>query len=187
MWCLFLYNGLFPLALGLQASSLLCIAGFPSFKGWIIFHWVSLVAQQKRICLHVGDFQSLERDDLLEKELATYASTLAWEIPWAEESGGCKRFGHDLVTKQQQQIFHCRYIPQFLYLFIHCHSLSSSHPFQHHLLKGLSFSHCVFFCIFIDGQLILYARVYLGVLYSVSLTICPPLCLYHTFLITITL
>ena len=31
MWCLFLCTGLFPLALHLQASSLLCIAGFPSF------------------------------------------------------------------------------------------------------------------------------------------------------------
>ena len=75
-----------------------------------------------------------------------------------------------------------------LVMYIHqCYSLSSYHPFQHHLLKGLSFPHCVFFCIFIDCQLILYAQVYFGVLYFVSLTICLPLCLYHTFLITIAL
>ena len=34
------------------------------------------------------------------------SSVLAWEIPWSEEPGklqsmGCKRVGHDSVTKQQ--------------------------------------------------------------------------------------
>ena len=33
-------------------------------------------------------------DDPLEKEMATYSSILAWEIPWTEEPGG-----HDLATK----------------------------------------------------------------------------------------
>ena len=28
--------------------------------------------------------QSLGREDLLEKEMATYSSTLAWKIPWTE-------------------------------------------------------------------------------------------------------
>ena len=32
--------------------------------------------------------QSLGREDPLEKEMATYASILAWEIPWAEEPDG---------------------------------------------------------------------------------------------------
>ena len=31
--------------------------------------------------------QSLGREDLLEKEMATHSSTLAWKIPWTEESG----------------------------------------------------------------------------------------------------
>ena len=31
--------------------------------------------------------RSLGRDDLLEKEMATYSSILAWEIPWTEELG----------------------------------------------------------------------------------------------------
>ena len=44
--------------------------------------------------------------DPLEKEITTYSSILAWEIPWTEEPGGhspqgCKRIRHDLVTKQQ--------------------------------------------------------------------------------------
>ena len=39
--------------------------------------------------------QSLGREDLLEKEMATHSSILAWKIPWMEEPGrqvhgGCK-------------------------------------------------------------------------------------------------
>ena len=44
--------------------------------------------------------QSLGREDLLEKEMATHSSTLAWKIPWTEEPGrlqsmGSQRVGHD--------------------------------------------------------------------------------------------
>ena len=44
--------------------------------------------------------QSLGWEDLLEKEMATHSSTLAWKIPWKEESGrlqsmGSQRVGHD--------------------------------------------------------------------------------------------
>ena len=44
---------------------------------------------------------------ILEKEMATRSSILAWEIPWTEEPGGLQslrlqRVGHDLVTKKQQ-------------------------------------------------------------------------------------
>ena len=31
---------------------------------------------------------SLGREDLLEKEMATHSSILAWNIPWTEEPGG---------------------------------------------------------------------------------------------------
>ena len=31
---------------------------------------------------------SLGQEVPLEKEMATHSSTLAWEIPWAEEPGG---------------------------------------------------------------------------------------------------
>ena len=31
--------------------------------------------------------RSLGREDLLEKEMATHSSILAWKIPWTEESG----------------------------------------------------------------------------------------------------
>ena len=44
--------------------------------------------------------RSLGWEDLLEKEMATHSSTLAWKIPWAEEpdrlqSMGSQRVGHD--------------------------------------------------------------------------------------------
>ena len=31
--------------------------------------------------------QSLRQEDLLEKEMATHSSILAWKIPWTEEPG----------------------------------------------------------------------------------------------------
>ena len=33
------------------------------------------------------------REDPLEKEMATYSSILAWEIPWTEEPGGLQSMG----------------------------------------------------------------------------------------------
>ena len=44
--------------------------------------------------------QSLGQEDILEKEMATHSSTLAWKTPWMEEPGrlqsmGSQRVGHD--------------------------------------------------------------------------------------------
>ena len=44
--------------------------------------------------------RSLGQEDPLEKEMATYSSTLAWKIAWMEEPGrlqsmGSQRVGHD--------------------------------------------------------------------------------------------
>ena len=44
--------------------------------------------------------QSLGQEDLLEMEMATHSSTLAWKIPWMEELGrpqslGSQRVGRD--------------------------------------------------------------------------------------------
>ena len=41
--------------------------------------------------------QSLGREDPLEKEMATYSSTLAWKIPWMEEHGRLPLFMHIIV------------------------------------------------------------------------------------------
>ena len=32
--------------------------------------------------------RSLDREEPLEKEMATHSSILAWRIPWTEEAGG---------------------------------------------------------------------------------------------------
>ena len=50
--------------------------------------------------------QSLGGKDPLEKEIVTYSSILAWEIPWIDKPGGLQsmrlqRVKHDLATKQQ--------------------------------------------------------------------------------------
>ena len=44
--------------------------------------------------------RSLSWEGPLEKEMATHSSTLAWKIPWMEDSGrlqsmGLQRVGHD--------------------------------------------------------------------------------------------
>ena len=41
--------------------------------------------------------QSLGQEDPLEKEVATYSSTLAWKIPWTEEPGGLQSTGSQRV------------------------------------------------------------------------------------------
>ena len=62
----------------------------------------SLVAQMvKRLpTMREMRVQSLDREDLLEKEMATHSSILAWKTPWMEEPGGLQstgsqRVGHD--------------------------------------------------------------------------------------------
>ena len=37
--------------------------------------------------------QSLEKEDPLEKKMATLSSILAWEIPWTEEPGELQSMG----------------------------------------------------------------------------------------------
>ena len=37
--------------------------------------------------------QSLGCEDLLEKEMATHSSILAWEVPWTEEPGRLQSMG----------------------------------------------------------------------------------------------
>ena len=45
--------------------------------------------------------QSLGGEDPLEKEMATYFSILAWEIPWTEELDGLQSVG---LQKSQTQL-----------------------------------------------------------------------------------
>ena len=67
-----------------------------------ICNMTSLVAQSVKYLptMRRTRVQSLGREDLLEKEMATHSSILAWKIPWTEEPGGLQskgsqRVGHD--------------------------------------------------------------------------------------------
>ena len=55
----------------------------------------SLVAQTvKRLpAMWEAEVQSLGQEDILEKEMATHSSILAWRIPWTEEPGGLQSMG----------------------------------------------------------------------------------------------
>ena len=63
--------------------------------------WVVLVV--KNPSANAGDIrdlvQSLGREDLLEKEMATHCSILAWRIPWTEEPGGLQTMGSQRVGR----------------------------------------------------------------------------------------
>ena len=61
---------------------------------WAAIHGV--VKSQTRL----SDFTFTFHFHALEKEMATYSSTIAWKIPWMEEPGGLQstglqRVGHD--------------------------------------------------------------------------------------------
>ena len=43
------------------------------------------------------EVQSLDQEDLLDKEMETHSNILAWEISWTEEPGGLPSMG---VTKE---------------------------------------------------------------------------------------
>ena len=65
-------------------------------------HWASLVVQSIKNLptMQETQVQSPGWEDLLEKEMATHSSILAWKIPWTEEPGrlrstGLQRVKHD--------------------------------------------------------------------------------------------
>ena len=69
---------------------------------FIELYRTSLVAQMVKCLPTMWEtwVQSLGGEDLLEKEMATHSSILAWEISWMEEPGrlqsmGLQRVGHD--------------------------------------------------------------------------------------------
>ena len=62
-------------------------------------------------------FQSLGREDPLEKEMATHSSILAWRIPWIEEPGrlqstGLQRVGRDWANSLSLSIYMVKSNPE---------------------------------------------------------------------------
>ena len=72
------------------------------FSSFSLSSGASLVAQSVKNLPAVQEtwVRSLGWEDLLEKEMATHSSILAWKISWTEEPGGLlsmgsQRIGHD--------------------------------------------------------------------------------------------
>ena len=65
----------------------------------IIEKWASLVAQRVKNLPAMWEtlVRSLNREDLLEKGMATHSSILAWRISWTEEPGGLQSMGSQRV------------------------------------------------------------------------------------------
>ena len=61
----------------------------PQIWHMLMITWTSLVAQTVKSLPTMWEtwVQSLGQEDLLEKEMATHSSILAWKIPWTEEPG----------------------------------------------------------------------------------------------------
>ena len=62
--------------------------------------------------------QSLGQEAPLEKEMATHSSILDWKVHGQRRlvgyhPRGCKRVGHDLVAKQQQQRYRLKSLAHF--------------------------------------------------------------------------
>ena len=60
--------------------------------------------------------RSLGQEDPLEKEMAIHSSTIAWKIPWTEESGrlqsmGSQRVGHDCATSLTRSLIQYGWCP----------------------------------------------------------------------------
>ena len=73
-----------------------CIRRWLRLRWW--FRWLKRLPTMPET-----QFQSLGQEDLLEKEMATHSSILAWKLPWTEEPGrlqsmGSQRVRHDWAT-----------------------------------------------------------------------------------------
>ena len=74
-----------------------CELKIPIKIGFVtVYQVTSLVAQMVKRLPTMWEtwVQSLGREDLLEKEMATHSSILAWKIPWMEEPVGYSPWGH---------------------------------------------------------------------------------------------
>ena len=68
-------------------------------QGHEIYNAVTVVAQTVEHLPTIWEtrVQSLGQEDLLEKEMATHSSILAWKIPWTEEPGRLQSMGPQRV------------------------------------------------------------------------------------------
>ena len=70
-------------------------------------HWLAQIVKNLP-AMWETQIRSLGQEDLLEKEMATHSSILAWRIPWTEEPGGLQskgsqRVGHKWAINNTQE------------------------------------------------------------------------------------
>ena len=63
--------------------------------------------------------QSLDQEDLLEKEMATHSSILAWKIPGTEEPGRCSPWGDKESDTTLRLHFHSYKKQCIMYIVVH--------------------------------------------------------------------
>ena len=75
-----------------------------------VFFWVSLVAQlvKNLTTMQETQVQYLDREDPLEKEMATHSSIPAWRISWTEEPARLQSMGSQELDKTEQLNHHHR-------------------------------------------------------------------------------
>ena len=57
--------------------------------------WISQLPSVKNLSpMKETRVQSLGQEDILEEEMATYSSILAWRISWTEKLAGLQSMGH---------------------------------------------------------------------------------------------
>ena len=136
----------------------------------VCIFWTSLVAQMVKNLPAMEEIWvwSISQEDTVEEEMATHSSTLAWKIPWTEESVqlqsmGSKRVGHDWVINifaftiysESQSNILIELAPQKTYPKSNLYPCKAIHEFCLWLEIYNVFIECVLYCV-----LILWLTVY---------------------------
>ena len=91
-----------------QSRPTLCDPMDCSLSGSSVIKSASLVAQAVKRLSSMQEtwVRSLDREDPLEKEMAIHYSTIAWKIPWTEETGRLQSTGLQRVGHTERLHFH---------------------------------------------------------------------------------
>ena len=85
-----------------------------------------MLSGKKSVCNQETRVQYLGGEDLLEKDMATHSSILAWRIPWTVEPDGLQSIGSDMTEQLADTHTHtCSVTQSYLTL---CNPMDSSSP-----------------------------------------------------------